>query len=182
MTLWERAIDQLLLAEGGYVNDPKDPGGETKFGISKRSYPHLDIAGLTREEAIQIYRRDYWDPIPAYLSDGMRWMVFDSAVNHGLPTALGWLKDYPDLLGYAGKRLAFYALLPHFDRFGRGWTRRVGLLLNDISDWYAELPASRAETVVFNGFGPEPIVIRGDFRWRARGPKIDIKRAAPAEE
>ena len=55
------AVEMVLQHEGGYVNDPADPGGETKYGISKRAYPHLDIRNLTREEAIAIYRRDWWD-------------------------------------------------------------------------------------------------------------------------
>lgn len=55
------AAEVVLQHEGGYVNDPWDPGGETKFGISKRSYPTLDIRDLTREQAIEIYRRDWWD-------------------------------------------------------------------------------------------------------------------------
>ena len=64
MTETERfryAVEMVLQHEGGYVYDPSDPGGETKFGISKRSYPHLDIANLTREDAIAIYRRDWWE-------------------------------------------------------------------------------------------------------------------------
>lgn len=64
MTETERfryAVEMVLQHEGGYVNDPADPGGETKYGISKRAYPHLDIRTLTREEAIAIYRRDWWD-------------------------------------------------------------------------------------------------------------------------
>jgi lysozyme family protein len=46
--------------KGIISNDPKDPGGMTKWGISKRSYPDLDIAGLTREQALEIYYRDWW--------------------------------------------------------------------------------------------------------------------------
>lgn len=53
-------IQELLTDEGGYVNDPDDPGGETKGGISKRSYPHLDIKNLTNQEIIEIYYRDWW--------------------------------------------------------------------------------------------------------------------------
>lgn len=59
--VFERAVEKTLAHEGGYVNDPQDPGGETNFGISKRSYPHVNIAALTREDAIEIYRRDWWD-------------------------------------------------------------------------------------------------------------------------
>lgn len=54
------AITFVLQHEGGYSNDPNDPGGETNFGISKRSYPDVDIKNLTREQAIAIYERDYW--------------------------------------------------------------------------------------------------------------------------
>ena len=46
--------------EGGYVDNPADPGGETKFGISKREYPDLEIATLTRADAVAIYYRDWW--------------------------------------------------------------------------------------------------------------------------
>ena len=42
MAYFERAIDKTLAWEGGYVNDPKDPGGETKYGISKRAHPDVD--------------------------------------------------------------------------------------------------------------------------------------------
>lgn len=57
---FQQAIAIVLQHEGGYINIGADPGGETKFGISKRSYPELDIRGLTREQAIEIYRRDWW--------------------------------------------------------------------------------------------------------------------------
>ncbi len=55
------AVERVLADEGGYVNDPADPGGETHWGISKRSYPDLDIRRLRREDAVAIYRRDWWD-------------------------------------------------------------------------------------------------------------------------
>jgi hypothetical protein len=58
---FERAVAFVLRHEGGYVNDPRDPGGETKYGISKRAYPRLDIKGLTEADAKEIYRRDYWE-------------------------------------------------------------------------------------------------------------------------
>ena len=55
-----QAVEVVLAHEGGYVNDPTDPGGETKYGISKRSYPRLDIKNLTIEDAKGIYYRDWW--------------------------------------------------------------------------------------------------------------------------
>ena len=63
MTTFDAAIEVVLKKEGGYVHDPADAGGETHFGISKRRYPEIDIKGLTRDGAIHIYRRDFWNPI-----------------------------------------------------------------------------------------------------------------------
>ncbi len=53
-------IDRLMDREGGYVNHPNDPGGETKYGITKRSYPQLVISNLTRNDARDIYERDFY--------------------------------------------------------------------------------------------------------------------------
>ena len=53
-------IKVVLKHEGGYVNDPKDPGGETNFGIAKRSHPDVDIENLTEDEAKDIYKEHYW--------------------------------------------------------------------------------------------------------------------------
>ena len=74
-----------MVFEGGYVSDPNDPGGETKFGISKRSYPQEDIAGLTKERAQEIYHTDFWVPLKC---DSMKFHdvaieVFECAVNMG---------------------------------------------------------------------------------------------------
>ena len=63
MATFESAIETVLQQEGGYVHDPDDAGGETKFGISKRRYPEIEVAALTREQAIALYRRDFWNPL-----------------------------------------------------------------------------------------------------------------------
>ncbi|WP_392434927.1 glycoside hydrolase family 108 protein [Yersinia sp. HM-2024] len=82
------AIDYMLAAEGGYVNDPTDKGGETKYGISKRSYPNLNIAALTQEQATEIYFRDYWLKTHCEsLPPGISLAVFDGAVQHGYKVA-----------------------------------------------------------------------------------------------
>ena len=57
---FNQAIKVVLANEGGYSNNPADPGAETNFGISKRSYPSLDIRNLTQDAAAEIYRHDYW--------------------------------------------------------------------------------------------------------------------------
>jgi lysozyme family protein len=50
----------LIAKEGGYVSNPVDPGGETKFGISRKAYPSIDIKSITLEQAKRIYYEDYW--------------------------------------------------------------------------------------------------------------------------
>ena len=55
------AFSRLIDSEGGLTDNPKDPGGLTKFGISQRSYPDIDIRNLTLDQAKAIYLRDFWD-------------------------------------------------------------------------------------------------------------------------
>ena len=71
--------------EGGYNNLAADAGGETNFGISKAQYPSLDIQHLTLDEAVAIYRRDYWQPLMLdQVTDiRVRWKIFDIAVQRG---------------------------------------------------------------------------------------------------
>lgn len=83
-----RSVEIVLKHEGGYVFDPKDMGGETNFGISKRSYPHIDIKNLTREQAIDIYYKDFWIPSKAeLLPKEIQCAYFNFAVNFGLAGA-----------------------------------------------------------------------------------------------
>lgn len=94
MTNFDKAFEELIGIEGGYVNDPTDRGGETKFGISSRSYPNVDIKNLTLEDAKKIYKNDYWCHNRVDL-DNMQWEdnypiqleIFDTAVNMGSYTA-----------------------------------------------------------------------------------------------
>ncbi|MBF8271570.1 MAG: hypothetical protein HW380_675 [Magnetococcales bacterium] len=87
-------LDQVLMHEGGYTNDPNDPGGETNFGICKRQYPHLDIARLTEDQAASIYERDYWRKIRGdELPPPLAMVVFDAAVNQGVPKASKMLQE-----------------------------------------------------------------------------------------
>lgn len=79
------AVDAVLAHEGGYANDPRDPGGETNWGISKRTYPDLDLKSLTREQAIAIYQRDWWDGhgYSSIHNQPVATKLFDMAVNMG---------------------------------------------------------------------------------------------------
>ena len=89
MADFNKAIERVLINEGGYVNDQNDAGGETKYGISKRAYPSVDIKNLTTDEAKAIYKRDYWDKIKGddIASDEVAYEIFDTAVNMGVRTA-----------------------------------------------------------------------------------------------
>lgn len=82
---WVRAIERTLAHEGGYVHDPADPGGETKYGISRRSYPDEDIANLSRMRAVELYRRDFWERhrYGALRDEALALRTFDLAVNVG---------------------------------------------------------------------------------------------------
>ncbi len=82
---FDRLIGAILEHEGGYVNDPDDPGGETKYGISKRSYPDLDIRNLTEMQAREIYYRDWWLKLrcPEIHDDGVAQKYLDTSVNAG---------------------------------------------------------------------------------------------------
>lgn len=129
---FQSAFDMVIGAEGGYVNDPQDPGGETKFGISKRAYPTLDIASLTLEQAKDIYLRDYWGPAgcAAQMNDAMALLIFDCAVNQGVSRAKRIADTAHDPVAFQAERALHYASLPTFDHYGRGWMRRLfeGLL------------------------------------------------------
>jgi lysozyme family protein len=88
--MFDKCIDVILKNEGGYVNHPNDPGGETNFGITKRNYPMLDIKNLTRERAKQLYYRDYWLGLNLYgiKNEELVLQIFDFAVNAGQSVAV----------------------------------------------------------------------------------------------
>jgi len=85
---FERAIAKVLEHEGGYIHDPDDPGGETHWGITKRSYPDLDIKRLSREDAVTIYWRDWWEKYGyGTLPESIGEKLLDLSVNVGASRA-----------------------------------------------------------------------------------------------
>lgn len=149
---FDQAFDRLIGHEGGYVNDPRDPGGETNHGVTKRVAAENGYTGsmrdFTRNAAKAIYRKQYWDAVKAdQLPDDVRFHVFDAAVNSGVGQAARWLQRAvgvtddgaigpktiaaalmagPMLAArYSGARLKFMADLPTWPSFGRGWARRI---------------------------------------------------------
>lgn len=142
-------FDRLIGSEGGYSNNPADPGGETNWGISKRSYPTVDIRGLTREGAKAIYLRDFWQRLDAArLYDGVAFQLFDFAVNSGIETAVRYLQravgvaddghwgpisaaaaaalsESDTILRLNAERLDFMTRLANWPNASRGWARRI---------------------------------------------------------
>lgn len=151
---YDFAFKFIIEKEGGYSNDPRDPGGETKFGISKRSFPLEDIKNLTLERAKKLYKDFYWNicqcdamPVPLNL------IVFDCAVNQGTFTAIKILQnilgvEVDGIIGnetlrkikeknlnelvelYLTDRALRYCMNKHFYIYGRGWLRRLFSIIN----------------------------------------------------
>ena len=91
---FEEIVEGVLHREGGYVNHPDDPGGETKYGIAKRSHPDEDIKNMTMDRAADIYEKDYWKPSKATsLPKSMQECYFDMVVNMGQRRAVKILQE-----------------------------------------------------------------------------------------
>lgn len=149
---FERAARFTMAHEGGAkISDhAADPGGLTKYGISQKAYPGLDIRALTEERALDLYCHDYWDKIRG---DELPWPVdlalFDYAFNSGPNQAI---RDLQECLGLTvdgilgrytlaavrrnpepalvardlnARRLIFLSGLAFWSDFALGWTRRV---------------------------------------------------------
>lgn len=152
---FQQAFGIVIGHEGGYINNAADPGGETKYGISKRAYPTVDIANLTLEQAEAIYRRDYWDKLYLDTADrALALIAFDAAVNNGVGAATKWLqsalgvtadgifgpqsqaalatatgaKAQAVLTEMHAQRINMMAGLATWSTFGLGWSRRLAML------------------------------------------------------
>lgn len=147
--IWEQAVSFILEQEGGYVNNPNDPGKATKYGISKKAYPDIDIENLTLEQAKTIYKRDYWDRCKcSFIPDALSIALFDFAVNSGTKRAITYLQKALEvpadgvignqtigacnreptkkvLEKYMDLRLDFLMSLKNWKYFGNGWGKRV---------------------------------------------------------
>ena len=156
---FDQAFTKLLGHEGGYVNHPNDPGGETNWGVTKAVARDFGYTGsmrdLPRDTAKRIYRVKYWDAIKAdEMPDAVRYPLFDAAVNSGVGQAARWLQR---ALGVAddgkigaitiakakqsdgvavasamiGQRLQFMTNLSTWPAFGKGWARRIASLMQE---------------------------------------------------
>ena len=106
MSNFDRMFDLVVAHEGGFADDPADPGNwtggatdvgtcrGTKFGVSAAAYPELDIANLTLNDAKALYQRDYWDRIAGdQLPPAVALLTFDAAINNGTGHAVRWLQQ-----------------------------------------------------------------------------------------
>ena len=113
--------------DGGLTNDPNDPGGVTKWGISQRSHPDVDVPNLSEDDAKAIYKAEYWEPLlPFNLDPKFLRVAFESAINEGmgktkelLPAAKG------QLAWFMRDRAMAYISDKNFSIYGRGWLARL---------------------------------------------------------
>lgn len=155
---FQKCMDVVLREEGGYVDNPDDPGGATNFGITQKtlaawrkveSVTPDEVKALTRAEAEEIYRAQYWNALNCdQLPKGVDLVTFDFGVNAGVSRAARTLQQavHVGVDGQVGPitvhaarqanpealinqisdlRLEFYKGLSDFGTFGEGWTRRV---------------------------------------------------------
>lgn len=133
-------LNRVLKSEGGYTNDPKDPGGPTNFGITLADYRSYinrngtakDVKGMTVDQAKQIYKPKYWDKVNGdVLPSGIDYTVFDYGVNSGVSRAnrvynkLKQSDSIRTINAINDERLSFLHGLSTWNHFGRGWASRV---------------------------------------------------------
>lgn len=150
---FEECLAELLRIEDDYNNEPDDACGPSRFGVSSAMARANGYEGamsaLPLTKAREIHLIQYWQPIQAdSLPSELRYVLFDSAVNHGVHQAVFWLQRAlnvtadgilgPSTLAAAlaadpaqlkadvlAERLFFMASLPQWPRCSRGWARRM---------------------------------------------------------
>lgn len=155
-------FDRCMGHEGGYVNHPNDPGGETNWGVTiftARANGYVgSMRAMTRDQAKEIYRKAFWERAQcSQYHSAIAFQLFDACVNHGIGNGIRILqrgvgvaddgkvgpitlnaikaKSIEDVLVlFNAERLEFYAKLATFPSFGRGWTRRVASNLRYVAE------------------------------------------------
>ena len=153
MSDFNKAFDLLIGNEGGYVNNPKDPGGETNWGITKTVAVANGYAGdmrsMPKDTAKGIYKKMYWDKLQCdQLPFIVAFQLFYAGVNHGNAQAVKFLQralsvaddgvigaktiaavskleDLQIAVLFNVERMNFYTDLKTFSTFGKGWIRRI---------------------------------------------------------
>ena len=152
---FKECLDLVLKSEGGWVNNPKDPGGETNLGVTKAiweewvGHPVESLKNLTKDQVAPLYEQKYWRPCYGeVLPRGLDFIVFSMGVNAGpgravklLQSSIGCLPDgvigprtrglirNSDITTLVAKfseaRREYYRSLKTFPIFGKGWLTRV---------------------------------------------------------
>jgi lysozyme family protein len=152
---YKNCLELVLKSEGGWVDNPKDPGGETNLGVTKAvweeyvGHPVKTMKNLTKDDVAPLYEQKYWRPCYGeVLPRGLDFLVFSMGVNAGtgrsvklLQSSLGCVADgvigsrtreliaFSDISKLIAKfsdaRREYYRALKNFPIFGRGWLNRV---------------------------------------------------------
>ena len=158
---FEKSVNHIILIEGGYVNNPKDKGGATKYGITEnvaRQNGYIyEMRNLTEVKAKEIYKNEYWNKIKIDCKDfNVAFLLFDFAVNSGVKTAIKHLqKSLNSLLkgiiepliidGVAGKKTQ--SAIDYINSNGLS-EKLQSLLINERLKFYTSLSKTQ-----FNEFG-----------------------------
>ncbi len=152
---FKECLDLVLKSEGGWVNNPNDPGGETNLGVTKRvweeyvGHPVTTMKSLTPADVTPLYEQKYWRPCYGeVLPRGLDFVVFSMGVNAGPgrsvkllqqsigcvpdgvigPTTRGLISDSNSatlIAKFSESRREYYKSLKTFPIFGKGWLNRV---------------------------------------------------------
>lgn len=134
---FDEVIPLILKSEGGskITRDPDDPGGTTKYGISQRAFPHLNIEDLQEEDAKRIYKTSYWDAIGCDdLPPSLRYMAMDCAVLQGEffskkeirnICAITILTPLGQLMKFRNERSDRFKLSSKYEKYQKGWNSRL---------------------------------------------------------
>lgn len=153
MSVFDNIFERLMKHEGGYVNHPNDPGGETMYGVTKRVAQahgyYGDMRKLPKATAKAITEKSYYKAVKGDQLDRLiAWQLTDAAYNHGKRRAVKFLQaavgaSQDGLIGprtlaavnkmdkndvvflFNAERIEFYTRLRTWQTFGRGWARRV---------------------------------------------------------
>lgn len=135
-------LNETLRHEGGWADNPKDPGGATMKGVTLATFRRwkpkatkAELRAISDEMLQKIYRTDYWNPVKGdILAPGVDLAAFDYAVNSGPGTAWKALSkvlggpDHETVKKLCAYRLSSYQLFKHWKEFGKGWTRRIAAI------------------------------------------------------
>jgi lysozyme family protein len=152
---FQECLDLVLKSEGGWVNNPADPGGETNLGVTKRVWEEYvghavkTMKNLTKDDVAPMYELKYWRPCYCeVLPRGLDFVVFSMGVNAGpgrsvklLQQSIGCVPDgvigprtrelisasnSANLIAkFSETRREYYRSLKTFPIFGKGWLARV---------------------------------------------------------